>query len=85
MVCISQKNINIFIKNLLKILLCAAILIHDKWKKEWIPKPEIYTLKGHTLYLVVYYSWNYKSTLHSAAVVHFSEKSKKVCLGLSRQ
>ena len=30
MVCISQKNINIFIKNLLKILLCVAILIHDK-------------------------------------------------------
>ena len=61
-----------FIKICLKIPPCETIVMHDKWMKDWFSKPCIHTLKEYLLYLV---------TLHSAAVVNFSEKWKKSCFG----
>ena len=84
-VCISQKCIIIFIKeNLLKVPPCVAI-INVKWMKEFFFKPCVHTLNEYILYIVICWSWNYKTTIDSAAVVHFSGKLKKNCFGSSSQ
>lgn len=52
---------------------CVAIVMQDKSMKQWFSEPCVHGLKG------------LKTTLHSAAVVRFSEKWKKMFFRLSRQ
>ena len=55
--------------------------MHDKWVKNRFSKPFVHTLKEFMWYLVICQSESYKTTLHSVAVEHFSEKLKKNCVG----
>ena len=53
--------------------------------KEWLSKACVHTLKQYILFLAICQSSNYKTTLQSAEVGHFSEKFKKNCFDSSWQ
>ena len=50
-----------------------------------ISRRYVHTQKEYLLYLVICQSKNYKTTIRSGTVKHFSKQWNKSCFGLSRQ